>query len=182
MMRAVETKKDDLKRKKPGSIIPSEPKFLWVKMLNRVNGRSEFLALRWKFNDVLDEICSQREQHYDIDIVDIMADPAYYDANNFIYNDCLKRFWTEIDRMIEKFNMKRISLKPELAKKNFFPKRFDRKWKQAKGETTYKMPPPPPVYRDQQQRDQQRDQHRNQHHDQQREDKCRSDIRRRNRP
>ena len=59
MVRATDAKKDDLKRKKPGSVIPTEPKFIWVKMLNRVNGRSDFLALRSKFNDVLEKVLAQ---------------------------------------------------------------------------------------------------------------------------
>ena len=156
MTRATDAKKDDLKRVKPGAVIPTEPKFIWVKMLNRVNARSDLLALRSKFNEVLEEVLYKKDQHYIIDIVTAMADSSFYDKNNYINGEGLKRFWIEIDKLIENFDTKRCSLKPVYHAKHFDTKnndkrknqRLDHKWIQNnKQDNRFRMPPPPPQWR-----------------------------------
>ena len=151
MVRATDAKKDDLKRKKPGSVIPTEPKFIWVKMLNRVNGRSDFLALRSKFNDVLEEVLAQKDQHYIIDLVQVMADHSYFDMNNFINGEGAKRFWIEIDKTLENFDMKKTTLKPQIRyrrppqkKPNRVPNKIWNYNNRVQNDTRYRMPPPPP--------------------------------------
>ena len=35
--RILDSRKDDLRRIKPGAVEPEDPKIIWVKMINRVN-------------------------------------------------------------------------------------------------------------------------------------------------
>ena len=53
MTRALETKKEQLIRRKPGSIIASEPKLIWVNMMDKIDVDDEVLALRSKYNSAL---------------------------------------------------------------------------------------------------------------------------------
>ena len=110
--RAVESKVDFMRRKKPGSIIANEPKFIWVKAINRLNGYSKMLAMRNKFNNIMESHLAGKVNHYVIDISDKLADRSYCDANNTLNGFGRQKYWQEIDRCIELFDKRRITLRP----------------------------------------------------------------------
>ena len=68
MERAILAKEDELRKKKPGSITLGEPKFIWVKMINRplCNG---ILEMRQVFNDAVEECMLDRAAHYILTLI-----------------------------------------------------------------------------------------------------------------
>ena len=52
--------KDELRRRRLGAIAPNEPKIIWINMTDHHEVRDKTLAVRNKFNKVLEEILSNR--------------------------------------------------------------------------------------------------------------------------
>ena len=96
----IEGKKDEMRQRRPGSVTYAEPKFIWVKMINRVNGTSQVLAAHNKFNNILEDILAARKHHYIIDISKIMTLHSFFTPNNFINDDSRHKFWRELDKCI----------------------------------------------------------------------------------
>ena len=111
--RAIEIKKESLQQRKPGALIAGEPKLIWIEMMNKMNGVSKILKMRGKFNELMNNIMANREQHYVINVNRIMDDSSYFDQFNQINEHGITRFWQQIDYHMELFDKKRISLLPE---------------------------------------------------------------------
>ena len=121
MERAIEAKKEDLRRRKPGAVSPNEPKIVWVKMVGRFSDPNRagipILAVHNKFNCALEELLANRRCHYILD-----AGAALADASCFTYNGQLTarrkgKFWEEVDCQIEKFDYQKITLLPTATQK-----------------------------------------------------------------
>ena len=114
MKRAVEAKQDNLSRRNPGAILAGEPKMIWVKMINRhgITGRSELLALRYKFNDALEDCLAQHENHFIMSLDKQLNGSEFFDRFNNLNGYGKSRYWRILDERIEQFEKKRISLRP----------------------------------------------------------------------
>ena len=150
----IESRKDKLRRKKPGALAPNEPKFIWIKMFNRTTNPSKELAVRSKFNTTLENILASKRHHYIVDVTNAMYKSDYFSQNNRITARGKNRFWVEVDQAIEDFDFQKRSLRPvaEVGKNQstFKPSTGPVSTKQLRqvGVVTpnraYKMPPPPP--------------------------------------
>ena len=87
MKNAVKAKKDQLFKIKHGSVISSEPKFVWVKMLQRMESTDKILAVRRKFNDTLERLLAERTNHYIINVNPILRGKEYFTLNNELNGD-----------------------------------------------------------------------------------------------
>ena len=114
MQRAVEAKIDILRNKRPGAVVVNEPKFIWVKAINRLNGYSKVLALRRKFNETLEGHLAGKMNHYILDVNDKLADCNFCDQNNKLNGFGRERFWMKVDRGIELFDKRKINLRPRV--------------------------------------------------------------------
>ena len=82
-------------------------------MLNQPQDQAE--AAR-KFNTALDEVLAHQEDHYILDVNEVLIDISYF--NNEKLNGFGKvKFWREIDHQLELFDYKRISLLPSALQK-----------------------------------------------------------------
>ena len=136
MSRAVDMRKDQLYRVKHGAVTAAEPKFIWVKMLQRMPSSDKVLMVRSKFNWMLETLLVDRKHHYVIDINPILWDHEYFNNLNDLNNDGLILFWKEIDECIHLFDKHKLSLrlrKTEKDEKN-----------DSVAQIHFKMPPPPP--------------------------------------
>ena len=143
--RALDARKDEIRRRRPGALSPSEPKCIWIKMINRVNGQSELLSMRTKFNNVLEEQLANRHHHYIIDINEVMAKSSNFTPNNFLSAIGKEVYWREVDKIIELFDAQKLSLRPNPQSLPTFDEgaicsKYNRNEK-------LKMPPPPPMRR-----------------------------------
>ena len=82
MGKAIEAKKDELFKIKPRSVIGSEPKIVWVKMLQRVDTGEKVLTVRGKYNIVLEKLLAERNGHYIVDINPILKGREYFTQDN----------------------------------------------------------------------------------------------------
>ena len=87
MERAIEARKDELHRCKPGAVQPNEPKMIWVKMINRSSRyhNQRIFAVRKKFNTALEELLCNLRYHYILEVSECVMS----DTSNFTYNDHL---------------------------------------------------------------------------------------------
>ena len=100
MERLIKAKKEAMKKRRAGSICASDPKIIWVKMFERPI-RAEYMAIRSKFNALLEESLCSRIQSY------IMSpEVSAYDFDrfgNFTEKGKVK-FWKGIDRQLREFD------------------------------------------------------------------------------
>ena len=118
MYRAIETRKEDLRKFKSGVVTYGEPKILWVKMIDRVGVIDRALAVCNKFNRALENVLSRRRNNYVIDVNNKINDASFFSQQlKELNDDGLHRFWLEIDKKIEEF---------EYNKDPFIPKKAER--------------------------------------------------------
>ena len=113
MARAIESKKDHLLRIRAGAVVANEPKMIWVKALSRVFSSTAELKQVNKFNLMLENVLANKSDHFIMDINQVLQDHNLYSLQNNLNEYGKKRFWSEIDKQIEKFDKHRISLKPQ---------------------------------------------------------------------
>ena len=100
--KAVDRRKDLMRELKPGSLMPSEPKFIYMKMFDRPFP-GKFIAQCEKFNAVLEEILAGQNNHYILDVNDVMTRNCF-DRYNNITNNGIITMWMEIDRQLQGFD------------------------------------------------------------------------------
>ena len=82
MKNAVEAKKEQLYKLKPGILTAGEPKIIWVKILQRMRSKEKIFTVRSKFNNLIEEMIVKEKNHYLIDPNPAMNDPAWYSQIN----------------------------------------------------------------------------------------------------
>ena len=114
MAKAIESSKDNLQRRRPGAILPYEPKMIWVKMFDRLgtSRHSKSMAYRATFNDSLENALAGKAGHFIMDIDQAMADVIYFDQFNHLNTYGVQNFWTAVDKQLERFEKRIIQLKP----------------------------------------------------------------------
>ena len=140
MERGIEARKDALRRRRQGAVNPNEPKVIWIKMLNRVNGTSKMMKFRHKFNDALEQMLANRKCHYIMDVSEVLASPQNFTDRNLINARGKEVFWREVNKVIEDFDKQKISLRP-VAK-------VFKKDKNTNNKDKFRMPPPPKKRKD----------------------------------
>ena len=136
MIRAVDDRKEKLHKILPGSIVHSEPRFIWVKMLQRMKSYEKILTVRGKYNSTLELALANERFHYIIDPNPILRDPDYFDRDNNLNSEGCLLFWKEIDECIKLYDDHKLALRPrkDLEK--------DPKTDSAV-QLRFKLPPPP---------------------------------------
>ena len=109
MIRGILAKKEALKKVRPGSVTPYEPKIVWVKMLEIPDNLYTFTAAQ-KFNKVIEKILVEKENHYLIDLHTKMNNHVYFNKSN-LNGAGQVHFWKSIDDAIEDFDFHRVLLK-----------------------------------------------------------------------
>ena len=102
----VETRKSDLRDKRPGTVNYSEPKFIWVKMLHRPH-RKRLLQLRKKFNEIFEETLAGHKYCYILD-PDIVLKTDHFDRANCLTSEGKIAFWRFLDEQLKKFDRQEI--------------------------------------------------------------------------
>ena len=140
MSEAIEDKRTQLRKIKEGSVVSSEPKYVWVKMLQRMRSYEKVLKVRNKFNTVLEKMLADRNNHYVIDPNPILRDASYFTRHNDLNAEGGILFWKEIDECIKLFESRKLPLRPRKDPEN--EPRTD-----SAAMMRFRMPPPPPPRR-----------------------------------
>ena len=109
--RVVETRKSDLRDRKPGVVTSSEPKLIWIKMLYRP-GKERLQKLRTKYNEILEENLANHRFCYIID-PDKGLTNEDFDMSNQLTATGKIAFWQYLDDQLKKFDRQEIELKPQ---------------------------------------------------------------------
>ena len=138
--RVVSTKKVDMYNRRPGSISPGEPKFIWLKMINRFQGSSVLMQQRTCFTAMLEEAIASKCHVYIMDLGDVIK-PTSFDRNSSFRATARIEIWAEINQQIELFDKQKLSLRPAPRKGEKESKRNEcsssRSSGQAKWQTKY---------------------------------------------
>ena len=112
MTRAITAKKEYLYKIQPGSVISTEPKLVWIKMLQHMATYEKILTVHSKYNAMLECILAEKRDHYVIDINPILRDAAYFNRNNELNGEGRVLHWKEIDECIKMFDYRKLTLHP----------------------------------------------------------------------
>ena len=112
MIRAVDAKKDNMSRRKPGAVMAKEPKFIWIKMFDRISSRERLYDYREMYNECLETLLAEKEEHYILDVNVHLQESGLFDSGDCLNAHGRKIFWIELDKGIERFDKKKVSLKP----------------------------------------------------------------------
>ena len=112
----IESRKDDLRHRKPGALHSSEPKLVWMKIFQRPNMKeNQFHQVQDKFNNILEDILSTKKGHYIMDISPHISFPANFFPRSSILNARGKDvFWLKTDCMLEEFDYNKNLIIPHL--------------------------------------------------------------------
>ena len=109
--RAIEIRKDQLMAKCPGTIDENSVKIVWIKALGRMKSQDE-ATVKYKFNAELEEVLSQRGNHFIMDVQRAVSNVTDFNQFGDLSGPGRIRFWNEINRQLEMFIFKDISLCP----------------------------------------------------------------------
>ena len=109
---AIEAKKDDIFKAKPGALKSGEPKFIWVKVIKRMRGYDRTMTVRNRFNATLEVLLAEKNHHFLIDVEPSLDDAAYFTSQNELNADGRVCYWKEIDECIRLFEMDKLPLTP----------------------------------------------------------------------
>ena len=143
MVKAVEDKREQLFKIKPGAVISTEPKYVWIKMMQHMAQYDKVLTVRAKYNNTLESILADRSGHYVIDVNPILRDPAYFTGNNELNAEGRILFWKEVDECIHLFDRRKLTLKPRKNPRDTTAPKSD-----SAAELRFRLLPPPPRKKD----------------------------------
>ena len=138
--RAVTAKHEDLVKKRPGVVISvTEPKFVWVKMVQRPMQNSNWSNARSKFNKLLENALVDKHNHYILDVNQALsANPGFFSSYGKLSGSGKVKFWQELDLQLEEFNNRKRSLRPIHQEM-----RHEKNLQYQGDDTRYRFPPPP---------------------------------------
>ena len=107
----------DLIDKKPGAVYNTDPKVIFVKMIKRVafynkgHRMEKVCSMRTKFNNLIDEEVAAFDYH----VINILACSTEdcFDPQGKLTPKGKRRYWQQLDELIEKFDKKKIALVPQ---------------------------------------------------------------------
>ena len=123
--------------RKPGAIAPAEPKVFWVKCLAHPDDSKAMC-----YNDLLNRALINKKLHYIVDIrrfIDF-EDHWFSNFSDEITSDGRIHFWEQLDKVVQQYENKEISLKA------LEPPQHKSTQKEHEKDQRYRMPPPPPLH------------------------------------
>ena len=102
--RVVQSKKDSLSHRKPGAVSDSQPKMLWVKMINRHGEFDRALTARVRFNCALEDTIAGKKLQFILDVNQAVNSANCFGPRNLLNGDGMLKFWHEIDGLVKIFD------------------------------------------------------------------------------
>ena len=112
IVHAVEARKEEIRKCRPGALNNSEPKIVWVKMFDHPKVQDRMYAVREKYNNMLEEVLALKRNHYILDINNTMAQAKYFLLNGLITARAQRVFWQKLDEDMELLDYHELPLEP----------------------------------------------------------------------
>ena len=110
--KAIDRKKNMLREDKPGSVVVSEPKIIYVRMINRP-GNDHLAKIRHKFNAILEDILASRRDTYIMDAGLYLDQSTFHKVSSIhLTSDGKTNYWRAVNENVKKFDKQELSLKP----------------------------------------------------------------------
>ena len=109
----INTRKEDIKGKNPGALMPDDPKLIWVSIV-KCPSRStnkEIFSLVTKGNDVKKTTVEKDVNSYYLEITSVNH-RYYFDSTGYLNEDGIEKFWRELNSLIHDFDNGLIELLP----------------------------------------------------------------------
>ena len=104
MNQAFECRKSDQRQIKVVSVLDDEPRFVCLKMIDRINVIDKVLAVCNHFNTAMEDALAPKPNHSVIDINQYMNNSAYFLAScKSLTEKGTVRFWSVLDSKLENF-------------------------------------------------------------------------------
>ena len=105
---AIESKQDELRKRRPGSLHTGEPKVLWVKTFTHpYKMHPSMISAATKFNSILMDLVQNKHCHYTIDVSEYFRPAqASFCPGGLVSHHGEEEFWSAINRCIEDFDYK----------------------------------------------------------------------------
>ena len=105
--RLIETRKQDLFAKRPGSVVGNETKIIWLKMIDRPHversdPRFKVLSLRSKFNNAINTLVNDKKNNYCLDLESLES--RHFSAIGELNDFGSMQYWKEFDYYFKKFD------------------------------------------------------------------------------
>ena len=133
--KSVHAKKDQLRQKRPGSVINNEPKIIWTALIPRKGFIAKSLShATITFNESMEEVLSKWKNYFFLKLDEFMDDVQYFTSNGQLSGYSKVKFWQSMDKIIEGFDKNEVSLHPQSkAEKQLIT---DKKVKQEKQQSS----------------------------------------------
>ena len=118
--RCIQSRKEDLKTKKPGALT-SSPRILWVKTIDRPmidrhpdRKRNQVQSVRTKFNTALENVLAEDTNlHNHIIELTYLSKKAHFTPLGDLNPDGKAHYWKELDHIFKRFDRGEIELLPQ---------------------------------------------------------------------
>ena len=107
----VAAKKKEMSAIRRGSTTSSEPKFIWIKALQRPKAKTSSQILIQKYNDILEETLFRRKNSYIIGMDDTITEDLL-DTKGDLTAQGRVTFWQKVNSLIKSFDKQEVSLRP----------------------------------------------------------------------
>ena len=112
LTRAIEFRKTDLIPIRPGAVTMGEPWVIWTKFMTHSRGYNPFLSVKTKYNDTMDEILAEKNNHYVMDFGQVMHDNAFYTPRSVLTEAGRIQFLSELNQIVKDFDYGKVDLIP----------------------------------------------------------------------
>ena len=106
--RAVEARREKVKKIRPGAVFHNEPKYVWLKVFDCPSIQHPMFTVREKYNAILEEILASKCNHFIINVNKAMSNPTFFMPNGLITAHAQEAFWQELDNQIELFDLHKL--------------------------------------------------------------------------
>ena len=111
--RAIDFRKKDLLKYRPGAVTPGEPKVIWTKFTSfNINRQNQNVEVKTKYNDTMDEILAEKKDHLIMDLNEEMHNPIFFTAKNNLTHEGRIHFWNSLSEMIKAYDYGEEDLLP----------------------------------------------------------------------
>ena len=119
--KGVSAKKEAMRKIRRGAVTASEPKMVYVKMLDQPHP-DKAQAIRRKFNDLLEEKLLAWQNHF---ILHIEVENSLFNITNHLTTEGEKQYWHRIDALLEDFDYNKDKFKPAAKQHGYQDSRSD---------------------------------------------------------
>ena len=107
---AIDSKREEFRKKKPGALHSGEPKVIWMKIFDHPIDARGTVTSAMKFNNLLEELVMPKRYHFTLDIsAEFEPEPVnVLPHSSQLSHHGVELLWSAVDQAIEDFDFQHI--------------------------------------------------------------------------